>query len=352
MPRPRFFCALSLYVPVCCLMCWGQTPAAAPAPAAAKVSDPAVLLHLAESANSLDDPGTGAWRLKASFESLDANGKPLDTGTVEEWHLGPERWKRTYTSSKFKQTEYQTPEGKSYETAAGAPPWPLSLLGRELSHPVARSQIEGSVPQLRSPPSGSAKLSCLVLSLPLPAEAPFGLFPSYCFDPANNMLRLEVVDGTITTARNQMVQFRNVFLPKEIAVVDENRLLLRIHVLEISGMSDSEAASAAPPAAANLIAPAKIKLAFVVANGNKLSGPQPEYPEKAKQQRAQGTVELKVTIGTDGRIEQLRVAYSPADLLTMAAVEAVQQWRYRPVTDRGRPVSVETTILVPFYLQQ
>lgn len=76
---------------------------------------------------------------------------------------------------------------------------------------------------------------------------------------------------------------------------------------------------------------------------------QPVYPAIARQTRTQGPVTLEALIGRDGRIEQLK-AVSGHPLLITAAIDAVQQWRYRPYLLNGSPVEVQTTITVNFYL--
>ncbi len=76
---------------------------------------------------------------------------------------------------------------------------------------------------------------------------------------------------------------------------------------------------------------------------------KPAYPPLAKQTHTQGMVVLQAIIARDGTIQQLRVA-SGHPLLTRAAVEAVQQWRYRPYLLNGEPVEVETQITVNFTL--
>lgn len=77
----------------------------------------------------------------------------------------------------------------------------------------------------------------------------------------------------------------------------------------------------------------------------------PTYPPIAIQARVQGAVVLHAIIGRDGSVQQLQVVTGPA-LLTRAAVQAVQQWHYRPYLLNGEPVEVETQITVNFALNQ
>jgi protein TonB len=78
---------------------------------------------------------------------------------------------------------------------------------------------------------------------------------------------------------------------------------------------------------------------------------QPVYPAIAKQTHTEGKVLLVAVIDTQGRIENLR-ALSGHPFLIPAAIDAVQQWRYRPYILNGQPVEVETQITVNFTLQQ
>jgi TonB family protein len=77
----------------------------------------------------------------------------------------------------------------------------------------------------------------------------------------------------------------------------------------------------------------------------------PEYPPLARQAGVQGTVVLHAMIGSDGKIAQLLVL-SGHPLLIQAALVAVRQWTYKPTLLDGKPVEVETTITVPFALDE
>jgi len=74
---------------------------------------------------------------------------------------------------------------------------------------------------------------------------------------------------------------------------------------------------------------------------------EPIYPPICKISGIQGEVKLHAIIGRDGRIQSLS-AVSGHPLLVRAALEAVQQWRYRPYLLNGATVEVETFITVNF----
>jgi protein TonB len=74
---------------------------------------------------------------------------------------------------------------------------------------------------------------------------------------------------------------------------------------------------------------------------------EPTYPPICKISGIQGQVKLHAIIGRDGRIQSLS-AVSGHPLLVRAALEAVEQWRYRPYVLNGEAVEVETLITVNF----
>jgi TonB family protein len=76
----------------------------------------------------------------------------------------------------------------------------------------------------------------------------------------------------------------------------------------------------------------------------------PVYPANARAAGIQGTVQLSVTIGPDGRVQDVQTLSGPA-LLTQAATQAVAQWVYQPFLLNGQPVSVRTTANVNFALE-
>lgn len=75
----------------------------------------------------------------------------------------------------------------------------------------------------------------------------------------------------------------------------------------------------------------------------------PKYPSKAREDRIQGTVVLRALISKDGDITDLSVV-SGDPLLVKSATKAVKQWKYRPYLLAGKPVAVNTEIVVSFTL--
>lgn len=75
---------------------------------------------------------------------------------------------------------------------------------------------------------------------------------------------------------------------------------------------------------------------------------EPQYPPLALSARVEGEVEFTVTIGSDGRVEQIELVRRHP-LLVDAAPSAVKNWVYQPVVVNGRPTTVKTDVSVPFH---
>ncbi len=78
--------------------------------------------------------------------------------------------------------------------------------------------------------------------------------------------------------------------------------------------------------------------------------PDPEFSEEARKAKFQGTVVLWVTVGTDGRARDLRVAQSLGMGLDEKAIESVRTWRFEPARMNGQPVPVQVQVQVNFRL--
>lgn len=88
-----------------------------------------------------------------------------------------------------------------------------------------------------------------------------------------------------------------------------------------------------------------------VSEGHLVRRVQPEYPLLAQQERIEGDVLLRAVIGQDGSIKNL-IIVSGHPFLARAALDAVRQWQYQPFLLSGRPIEVDTQILVRFRLSR
>lgn len=109
-----------------------------------------------------------------------------------------------------------------------------------------------------------------------------------------------------------------------------------------------------PPAAQSDTAqpprlPQRVRVSQGVSRGLLVTKVQPEYPEKARKKRIQGTVVLHVIISKAGDVATVELV-SGHPLLAPAAIDAVKQWKFKPYLLNGNPVEVDTQIQVNFSL--
>jgi protein TonB len=110
------------------------------------------------------------------------------------------------------------------------------------------------------------------------------------------------------------------------------------------------AASPPPPPPPPPVEVKPLRIGGKVQDANLIHQVKPVYPDLAKRVRVQGPVLLEAVISKEGTIQSLRVI-SGHQMLVQSALDAVQQWRYRPTLLNGDPVEVVTTITVTFTLQ-
>jgi TonB family protein len=76
---------------------------------------------------------------------------------------------------------------------------------------------------------------------------------------------------------------------------------------------------------------------------------EPEYPAAARQFRLGGEVLVEVTVGVDGKVENIAVTRGQP-LLTDAVIRAVKKWSFAPFMVDGRPRRVKSSLLFNFQL--
>jgi TonB family protein len=79
---------------------------------------------------------------------------------------------------------------------------------------------------------------------------------------------------------------------------------------------------------------------------------EPENTDEARAARVQGTVVLQVEIDPSGKVAltHIGVIRSLGLGLDEKAIEAVKQWKFKPATNNGAPVTAKATIEVNFRL--
>lgn len=81
-------------------------------------------------------------------------------------------------------------------------------------------------------------------------------------------------------------------------------------------------------------------------------GFQPSYPSRERQLERDGSVVVRVLIGTDGRVKRVeRLSATSDDFFNETERTALARWRFRPGTRNGEPVERWKTMRVTFRLE-
>jgi periplasmic protein TonB len=77
---------------------------------------------------------------------------------------------------------------------------------------------------------------------------------------------------------------------------------------------------------------------------------QPEYPELARAARVSAMLVLEALVGFDGHVKTVTVLRGHP-LLDPSAIDAVKQWRYKPLLLNGEPTQFILTVTIMFNIQ-
>ena len=341
--RPLLLCALLQ----CTLFGISQQPATA-------INPKAVALQAIQS-NGLSDPNLQPWHIKVTFKLLDAKGNTRDEGAFEEYWAGPTKFKRTFTSTGFTQTEFGVADGLRLTGSMSPAPDSLENIANEFVHPTAieAESLDRTNLAVHEFALGSTKLSCLSAERNSSDNPPtFPLNESYCLSESAPILRLHLRSNGLRVLRNNIVLFQEKYLPRDIeaygmGIPQQQGLLLYSAHLEIAETSKTlEDALFAPPADA-VKPPKQITLSEDLARAQLLEHPKAVYPAIAVAARVWGDVILPIVIDANGHIQSVRILDGPP-MLRQAAIDSVKLWTFKPFADQGSPVTVSTVLTIKF----
>jgi TonB family protein len=82
-----------------------------------------------------------------------------------------------------------------------------------------------------------------------------------------------------------------------------------------------------------------------------LNLPRPNYTEEARKNKIQGVVRVKVLVGADGGVKQVRVTSGLPDGLNEEAIRSAYAIRFKPAMKGGQPVSYWVGVDIEFNLR-
>lgn len=83
----------------------------------------------------------------------------------------------------------------------------------------------------------------------------------------------------------------------------------------------------------------------------RLRGPMPQYTDEARANGTDGTVTLRVLVGEDGEVKQVRVIRGLPDGLTDQAIKAAHQTKFKPAMKDGKAVPFWVVVQMEFHIR-
>jgi TonB family protein len=78
--------------------------------------------------------------------------------------------------------------------------------------------------------------------------------------------------------------------------------------------------------------------------------PAPEYDDKARKKKIEGTVTLSIIVTKEGQTADIRVINGLTPGLDQQAIKAVSRWRFEPAVQEGKPCPMRINVQAQFRL--
>jgi TonB family protein len=338
-------------------MVFSQTPGAAIPPVRSTLimpSDPAEILKVAMDRAGLIHDGITPWHLAAKIQLYDAKGNPSEQGIVEEDYAGPKNIRIVTKFPSFTSTKITNADGTFVEGPESPSSYVVELALKQLIDPKPSADYFEGVTVRRDVKSfGKVQLTCLMLARPIPNTSPeaipLGLFPTYCTNLNNPILRAAYTSsGDISSSFNAIQRFEGHDVAWHLTLTEEKDKVAEITVTDLHSMEKPSPEIFIAGTSAKVENTSQVDVPKEVTSGNVIYKTPPIYPQTSRRAHKSGTVVIAAVIGKDGIIRNLRILSTPDVDIAIAATNAVRQWRYKPYLLRGAPVEVNTTVQVNF----
>lgn len=299
------------------------------------------LFQQALALSDIEARGAPAFRMKARVEISDAPGHRQDGKLLRIW-----------TPVGLRHNEIVMPGFKRVDVANGKNEWISSSAAHVPFLIFQAEQVLSVAGQLRAglemdfePSAGSTEGSQECVH----AAANRDEF-EFCFETATGEL-VRVVNGlwNDTYEYSDYAPWGAKNFPRLLRVVrSDGETLVEIHVDQLVPESNPDLSLFLPGKGAKEQPDPNGCGKIDAARAEKVV--KPEYPANALRAGITGTVRLYADIGTDGIPHALWPLNSPSAILANAAIQAVSQWRYRPMVCHraGAPIEAPTTITLTF----
>lgn len=300
---------------------------------------------------TLESEGTPPFRIEATFETFNYQGKPDGDGTlVEEWpRPGVQRRVVVFRGVTWTQVSRGGKVRSSGDSFEG------SFLERRVIHALfmpgpTLERLNETSASYKSMKVGTIPLDCVILAptdVVLKSNQADKLPSGYCVSEKPRLIRLVEERYALVLTYNHFVRLGEHTVAEEVAIGQNGKPRAAIHVTSFKTMpllKESDFVLPESTDSSNEI----VSLPSGVVTGKLLKKVSPHYPDDAKYAHVSGSVVLAARIDKMGKIRKLEVLSTPSESLAKASLDVVRQWEYTPYLLNGEPVEVDTTITVNF----
>lgn len=300
-------------------------------------SSPAALLESLRLNNGLTGPDIRPWHLHGSYKIYNDVGQPDVEGTYEEWWLSPTRYKLSFVSSRFTQTDYA--DGATL-FRDGNQEWSGGLerfLREQLVDPIPAADL---LKDMHLAAANNSRFRCIsmVYQLPQNLQVAGSYFPSVCFELTSPTLRISSAGISRNTIYNNIINFQGRHLAKQVQLFRMDKLRAELTLDQIELLNNPPDSLLAPPTTAKSL---DLNSIFYSADSSQafpmvLKKVSPAYPQAARNAHIVGTVRIRASVASDGHVESMTIIDGPSALREASEV-AVRHWVYRPLILMGAP---------------
>ena len=313
--------------------------------------DPHAVLDKGAKATGLTGADVPAWHLKANYTLFDLrSGKPIETGTLEEWATGPNTWHRVYAEKKQTAQEWSTGPNKQVRSKDSK----LDLA--RLNDAVARPLIDPVFYAPNFKPSvemsmqagtfSGLTLDCVVAANPSQAAGninPDVLFPRLCFDIKDASLRFITTSDTMT-AYSEFKPMGSRQVATKLEIKPYNRLGTEVDITTLEPLGAADQAQVTPSGNT-------VELPYAHQPGDAPLVPvhisECTPPVEAGSQGEHGPTSIPIVIKKDGSVKANGQAVGPQHL-TMALGGCVSDYKFEPFKIDGQPVETSDVLIYDF----
>jgi len=303
-------------------------------------------------ANALGGDDLKPWHMKVDFQVIPLGAKKPVSGTMEEWHLGPSQWARTFKSPEQRLTgsEWSVSETEQYQSKPSKVGFDHRLLLLRVARPVidplyqtANVQPDYDMDVKRLTTAG-VTLNCVSVVDPqryVDQANPDWLFPTMCFD---NEYHLRLTATSDTTVQFEDLQpFEGRTVARDVKVIFNGALTAEMKVTLLETIPDANAELVKPAKDAILepytIEPGHPKPVSVYEVGASIPIRPDGFPFR-------GSFPIPIVIHKDGTVKARNEDTSFwTQGLKDALVVAIDKWKYKPYLVNGQPVEVAWTVV-------